>query len=262
MGIGRTKHQRKQAFRMMVIRLLTSATLGALIVAGFYFYDYLTTTEKLAIQEIEFKGLRRVQPAEIERAVADLRGQNILLVPLENYAARFTRHPRIKGARFRKVLPDRVVCTVEERVPVALVFAGRLLEVDEEGMIMTADGLTDMLDLPIISGLDRETVKEGRLCEDRRLTGALRVLAICKDYGGKFAQDISELRIGNRGINIVSLKEGMVLLLGKTDFEGRLNKFFLMRNTIAQQDASAKLVDLRFEDQIVLRSGIQDPRGR
>ena len=51
-------------------------------------------------------------------------------------------------------------------------------------------------------------------------------------------------------------KEGMVLLLGDTEHESRLKKFFLIRNTITNRDETARLVDLRFEDQVVLRSGI------
>ena len=121
---------------------------------------------------------------------------------------------------------------------------------------MTADAITDMLDLPIVTGLDRESVREGKPCGDGRLGAALEILSFCQRYGGRFADDISELRITDAGINIVSLKEGVVLLLGESDYETRLKKYFLMKNTIAKKDGSSKLVDLRFDDQIVLRSGI------
>jgi cell division protein FtsQ len=242
--------------RAMIIRLLTSATLGTLIVACFYAYNFLTTTDKLAVDQIDFHGLSRIESADIERLVADIRGQNILLVPLENYAARFAQHPRIRTARFKRVLPDRVICTFTEREPVALVYSSQFLEVDRDGMIMNSDDLTDLLDLPIITGLDGGLIREGRQCEDEQLAGVLETLMICKRYGGRFADNISELRVGENGISIVSLREGVVLLLGRSQFENRLRRYFLLRNTIAQKDHSAKLVDLRFDDQIVLRSGI------
>lgn len=256
MAIVKTKRQRKKAARVLVGRLLTTTMLGMLIFAVFHLYTFLTTSEKLSVATVEFDGLGRVDSTTVERLVADIRGENILLVPIEKYEARFDQHPRIRSARLKKVLPNKVLCTVEEREPVALIYAKEFLEVDEEGMILTSDELTDYLDLPVITGLERNTVEEGEFCEDERLAGALEILDICKRYGGTFANDISELRIEKNGINIVSLKEGVVLLLGESEFENRLKKFFLIRNTIAERDESAKLIDLRFEDQVVLRTGI------
>jgi len=227
-----------------------------MIVACFHAYNFLTTTEKLAISEVDFQGLSRLNTTEIEEIVGDIKGQNILLVPLQSYAARFAEHPRIRSTEFRRVLPNRVICEVTEREPVALVYSSRFLEVDEEGMIMNSDDLTGLLDLPIITGVEGGAIKEGKLCADAQLVGALRTLMLCKRFGGRFADNISELRVGEAGLSIVSLREGVVLLLGQSEFENRLKKFFLLQNTIARKNDSAKFIDLRFDDQIVLRSGI------
>jgi cell division protein FtsQ len=256
LAIDKTRAQRKKAIRALITRLLVSAMLGTLIVAAFYLYSFLTTSPRLAVADVEFHGLSRLSHAEVERLVADVKGQNILLVRLDQCAARFHDHPRVKYVEFRRVLPDRVVCTVQEREPVALVAGRRLYEVDNEGMIMTADDLTGMLDLPVITGVSDGAIREGKPCPDAGLGEALATLRLCKQFGGPFAEDISELSVGKGGINIVSLKEGMVLLLGNSQLERRLKKFFLMKNTIAKRDQSRKLIDLRFEDQIVLRGQI------
>ncbi|MEJ2721325.1 MAG: cell division protein FtsQ/DivIB [bacterium] len=256
MAIVRTKRQRRKARRFVIARLVTAAVIGLVIVVAFQIYSFLTTSDKLAVTTVTFDGLSRVDSAEVDRLVADIRGQNILLAPLEKYAARFQGHPRLHGVQLKKILPNRVVCTVEERESVALVYANGFHEVDDEGMIMTSDELTDLLDLPIITGLDAESVEEGKYCRDIRLVESLEILKLCKRYGGGFAGEISELKIGKTGINVVSLKEGMVLLLGESEYERRLKKFFLIRKTITDRDNTARLVDLRFEDQVVLRSGI------
>ena len=44
--------------------------------------------------------------------------------------------------------------------------------------------------------------------------------------------------------------------LSADDIEAKLKRYFLMQNTISKRNENAKLIDLRFEDQIVLRSGI------
>ncbi len=256
MGIDKTIHEKKRAKRAILVRLATSASLGTLIVLCLYAYNFLTSTSKLAISGLDFHGLSRIEAGEIERVIGDMRGQNILLVPLETYAARFARHPRIRGVQFKRVLPNRVICTFTEREPIALVYSNKFMEVDEEGMIMHPDDLTDLLDLPIITGLDGDLIKEGRFCGNERLAGALQTLAVCKRYGARFADNISELRIDQSGISIVSLREGVVLLVGSSEFENRLRKYFLLKNTIARKNDLARLVDLRFDDQIVLRGGM------
>jgi cell division protein FtsQ len=256
LAIARTKRERRKALKALTVRLATSALLGALIVAALYGYDYLTTSDRLAITKVEFNGLSRLQQSDVERLASDLVGQNILLVPLEDYAARFGGHARIKSASFKRVLPDRVICSLEEREPVALVFTNEFLEIDRDGMIMTPDDVTELLDLPIISGLEARSVRAGRVCQDGRVYEALATLAMCKRYGGPFAEDVSEVHVSDSGISITSLKEGVVLLVGDDDHESRLKKYFLMRQTIAQKEESAQFIDLRFDDQIVLRSGI------
>ncbi len=256
MAIVRTRQQTRRAVRALILRLFTTAMLGLLMFAAFQVYNALTKSEKFAVKTVEIRGLCRVDSLAVVRLVADIRGENIFLLPVEECARRFAAHPRIRSVGFKKVLPNKVVCTVEEREPVAVVYADGFYEVDEEGMILTSDELTSYLDLPIVSGLDRKSVKEGAYCKNPQLVNALRVLGICKSYGGSFANDISEVRIGTQGVSVVSLKEGMVLLLGENEFEDRLKKFFLIRGTIAKRDAPSKFIDLRFDDQVVLRSAM------
>lgn len=256
MAIVSTKQQRRKAVRALILRLVTTAMLGMLMFGAYHLYEFLTTSDRFAVKAVEIRGLCRVDSLEVEKLLAGMRGENIFLLPVEKCGQRFTAHPRVRSVVFKKVLPNTVYCTVQEREPVAVIYADKFYEVDEEGMVLTSDELTDYLDLPIVSGLERKSVKEGAFCRDPQLANALRVLGICKRHGGSFANDISEVRIGAQGLSVISLKEGMVLLLGENEFEGRLKKFFLIRGTLAKRETPSKLIDLRFDGQVVLRSGI------
>jgi cell division septal protein FtsQ len=256
LAIVSTKQQRRKAVRAFMLRLLTTVMLGMMMFGAYHMYEFLTTSEKFAVTAVEIRGLCRVDSLDVERLLAGMKGENIFLLPVEQCAQRFAAHPRVRSVVFKKVLPNKVFCTVQEREPVAVVYTDRFYEVDDEGMVLTSDESTDELDLPIISGLDRKSVEEGTFCRDPRLVNALRVLGLCKRFGGSFANDISEVRISAKGISIISLKEGMVLLLGENEFEGRLKKFFLIRSTLAKRETPSKLIDLRFDGQVVLRSGI------
>jgi hypothetical protein len=44
--------------------------------------------------------------------------------------------------------------------------------------------------------------------------------------------------------------------VGDADFENRLRKFFLLRDELARREPPSRLIDLRFDNQVVLRGGI------
>jgi cell division septal protein FtsQ len=215
----------------------------------------MTTSGRFAIADVKCSGIARVERGEIEDLLNDLPGQNILLAPLNSYEARLESHPRIESVSLRRVLPNRVVCVVNEREPVALVYTDRFVEVDRHAMVMSADEYTAILDIPIITGVPRGDLDLGKVSVSPRLQSALSALELCKSYGGEFAADISELHVSERGVSIRSLKHDCVLMLGDTDYEKRLRKYFLLRDSMARR-GEARMIDLRFEDQVVVRGQI------
>jgi hypothetical protein len=119
---------------------------------------------------------------------------------------------------------------------------------------MPGDGYTGLLDLPTITGVQRDDVRAGRVCEDPMVRGALEALRVCRDLGAEFAGNISELRATQSGISIRSLRDDCVLLIGNGDYERRLRKFFMLKDELARREETGKLIDLRFENQVVLRA--------
>ena len=237
-------------------RVIAVFVFAVLIVASLYLYDYLTTSERFAIREVEIRGLARADTAEVWRLLADLKGQNILLAPLDSYAERLRAHPRIESASLGRALPGKVTCVIEEREPVLKVLTDRYYEVDPNGTVMKGDAYTPMLDLPLVTGLPSEAVKPGAVSVDPRLRNALKALEVCRELGGDFAEGISELRSTETGVTILSAEQDCVLLLGDSDYENRLRKFFLLRDTLANNEPTARVIDLRFDHQVVVRAQI------
>jgi cell division protein FtsQ len=237
-------------------RVIAVFVVGVLIVASMYLYNYLTTSPRFAVEHVELSGLARVERAEVERLVADLVGHNILLAPLEVYEARLEAHPRIESVGVRRVLPDRVVYTIFEREPVALVFTDRYYEIDAAGMVMAGDAYTGLLDLPTITGVAANDVRPGRVCSDPLVQGALEALRVCRTIGRGFADDIAEVRASEVGLSIRSLKDDCVLVVGDVDLEKRLRKFFVLRDELVARAGASQFIDLRFDNQVVLRTGI------
>jgi len=256
LGIGKTKRERRREFRAAIRRITAVLIVGAVIVGAMHGYNYLTTSARFSVATVEFAGLSRVQDESLERSLADLVGHNLFLAPLESYEARLEMHPRVSAVRLRRVLPNRVVCSVDEREPVALLFTDRFLEVSRDAMVMPEDEYTALLDLPVITGLSRGEAIAGEVSDSPRLRRALDALRLCRKHGGSFASTISEVRVGSEGVSIRSLDQGPVLVLGEGDFDRRLRKYFMLKDTIGERDGNARRIDLRFEDQVVLRGRI------
>lgn len=256
MGIDRTKKQNRDALRAAARRIVSVIIMGVLIMASMYLYEYATTSERFAIDHVEFSGMTRVASDDVERLLNDLEGQNILLAPLDSYESRLETHPRIARVVMQRVLPNRVSCTVDEREPVALVFADRFLEVDGSGMVMEEDEFTPLLDLPVVTGVAKDAVPPGKRSEDAGLQRALEVLRLSRNLGRGFAEEISEIRISATGVTIRCLREDRVLVLGDSDYESRLKKYVLLKDAIADGNGAATMIDLRFDDQLVLRAHI------
>lgn len=256
MAIVSSGPEQKLAIRARARRVISVFIVGVLIVASMYLYNYVTTANRFAIEKIELAGLSRIDPGNLQRLVADLKGQNILLAPLDEVEARLEAQPRIANVECRRVLPNRVVYNITEREPVALVYTDRFFEIDAAGMVMPGDDYTGMLDLPTITGVAMDDVRAGRLCRDPMVRGALETLRVCRDLGSEFAGNISELRATNAGIAVRSLRDDCVLLLGNGDYERRLRKFFVLRAELARHDEPGHVIDLRFDNQVVLRGGM------
>ena len=133
MAIVSSGPEQKHAIRARARRIIGVFIVGVLIVASMYLYNYVTTANRFAIEKIELAGLSRVDPASLQRVVADLKGQNILLAPLDEVEARLESQPRIASVECRRVLPNRVIYSISEREPVALVYTDRFFEIDAAG---------------------------------------------------------------------------------------------------------------------------------
>jgi cell division protein FtsQ len=249
-------NEKKETIRTRAARVIAVFIVGVLIVSSMYLYEYATTSPRFAIKHVQLTGLSRIDESELKPLVADLEGTNILLASLDDYKARLEAHPRVDHVSMRRVIPDQVVCAVTEREPTALVFTDRYYEIDAAGMVMPGDEYTALLDLPTITGVSAADVRPGRVCNDPMVRGSLEALSVCRSLGGEFASDISELRATDSGLSIRSLKDDCILLVGDVDFEKRLRKFFLLRGELGRRDRPSRLIDLRFDNQVVLRGGV------
>lgn len=179
-------------------------------------------------------------------------------------ADRVRRHPLVLDARIQRRLPSTLRVHVEERRPVALLPTPTFVPVDAEGRILPVDPAAHRMDLPLLdldpdvalgAGPESATSPEVRILarEAARLASADPGLAASVSemaLGGE--EDVLLRLVGPRvtlryrpPVSVRKVREGLRVL---ADAEGR------------RPGAAPTAVDLRFDDQVVVRFRPMDGR--
>ncbi len=177
--------------------------------------------------EVDVDGLTQVDATQVRHLANVAIGQPLVLVDLNAAKAGVERHPWIASAEVRRAFPDRVVITVQERRPVALLMMGGLYLVDETGDVFRkADDTT--LDLPVLTGIPSTYATEQPDLARRIVRDGLEILAeadgsapnpssAAADASGKIPRNaVSEVRFDARAGYVMVLRNGGELLLGFT----------------------------------------------
>lgn len=162
------------------------------------------------------------------------------------WSNRIVRHPMVRSVGLRMRLPRTLVISLEERVPVAFVATPVLEPVDRDGVVLPLDPVARRLDLPVLQGVEPHTdelrvlaAEAARLAgTDPRFTAMLSELAL-DDQGnvlGSFGDETVVFRFRPH-LSARRLREGIAVLADARE-----------RRT----DAVADVIDLRYEDQVVV----------
>ncbi len=212
--------------------------------------------ERFLLSRFEVRGNRVLSEDEILELSGVVMGSNLLDVRISLLEEAVAASPRVDRARARRVLPDRVVVTVEEKCPAALVAVGAdgILEVTDDGAVLPAAAQTASVDLPVITGVVGD-VEPGVAELSPELTEALALLRRAREVSEGLWMDISEIRIApGSGLVIYTVADGAEIRVGSGALGSRdLERLWRVLTDIRDRGREVETVDLRFRDQVVVR---------
>lgn len=245
------------------VRFFLVLACAALLAGGVtYVPEALAGMETFRVERVEVEGLRYLSEADVHERI-DLSPVASVWDAPDAWEARLEGHPLVRGAEIIRRLPSTLVIRVEERRPVGLVATPTLEPVDAEGRVLPVDPSTHRLDLPLLrapvtaSGTDPVSPA---LRRDSPGPRHLRVLAgeaaRLERLDPGFLAAVSELAL-LEGEEIVALwGEALV----PVHFHAPLSAHRVAEAKAVLADAEARWpgrrvasVDLRYEDQVVLR---------
>ncbi len=156
------------------------------------------------LKETTFSGLQRAAPGELLKLSGLTVGQNLWSLDVEPLERAMSAHPWVRTVEVRRHFPSSVSVEVTEHVPAALATLGDLYLLDEQGEPFKRLQPGDKVDLPLLTGLDRE----GYLADEAGVRERVReALAVAEAYAARQPgkrERLSEVRVTPAGMVLVS----------------------------------------------------------
>jgi cell division protein FtsQ len=193
--------------------------------------------------------------AEVRKAAGLDRPVDFLRVDLKKARARLLKAPRVEKAKIERALPRRIVITIVERRPVAVVRGGRMFETDGRGVILPPLVSGVAPDVPVVSGVRVADARAGRAIADPRFARALRHLVALGRPAVGLPLAISQVDVSDADRTVVTLApDGIdVFLPEEPPSERILSALRVVLGDLASRGQSAATIDMTGSEVIAVR---------
>lgn len=236
---GRVSPRRRRAALPWRIGLAAAAALVVIVAAA-----RLPVGRLLRVERFEISGNRRQRTEEILAALAPYRMKNLLTLDLAAAASQVAALPWVDRVTLSKRFPDGLEVRIAERRPVALWrdAGARLFFLGVDGRpIAPYDPRADSADYVLVAGEARQLPEVVSLAEDLR--------ARLPDYFAALSQ-IDALPDGGFGMMDSIFRKPVRVL--RRDASEKIAALLAARGLMETRGWEARVIDLRFADQIVL----------
>jgi cell division protein FtsQ len=198
-----------------------------------------------AVESVSFSGLHRASEAELLLLAGIAPGQNVFAIDAAVAERAMASHPWVRAATVKRHPPSGISVEIEEHAPYAMVALASLYLVDRDGTAFRKVEPGDKLDLPLVTGLDRDSYERDAAGTTARVCAALDVAeAYGRSPEGKRAR-LSEVRLeAGGGVALVVGRDGVEVRLGEGDVEQKLARLAKVRAELEARSMRAETIHL------------------
>jgi cell division protein FtsQ len=241
---------RKWALKTAALAVLvaTSVALHGRVIEG------LQDLAGFHLAEVKVSGVHYLSEDEVKAASALKPGDGMFHLDLKTAAEKVGRLPWVKNVMFERRLPQNILISVEERRPAALVDAGTLWGVDDEGRLLPPSTALLNEDLPLISGVPVRAEDAGNTRSAENFKPAIGFLAFLKKEDPALYSDVSEVQAAHADDLRVTFLDGTMARFGSDAGEDELRHMAAVLSDLSSKNQHATVLDFRFKDQVVVRT--------
>lgn len=223
--------------------LFAGITAGA-IFGGKYTWEWARTSPTFALRRVSFTGMTHATESDLLRLGSLGPGQNLFQLDIGAIEKALRTYPWIKTVEVSRHFPDAVSVKITEHVPEAIVQLGDLYLLDADGDPFKRVQADDNLDLPLVSGLDRDAYVKAPEDAEARFRDALQVVrAYAASSAGKDTR-VSEARIENEEVVLVLSGEGQEIRMGDGDMDQKLERLAKVKAELKKRGLVADVIHL------------------
>lgn len=263
---GRIPAWMKTRWGRVVLALALIAIAGAAVAAALAVRSFFEHDPRFRIATSDFiqtTGNNQLTRDQLLSVFGADIGRNIFFVPLARRRAELEQIPWVERATVMRILPNQLRVAVRERTPVAFVRVGnRIKLVDAAGVILDmppAMMAARHFSFPVVSGVnpaDPLSVRAARMALYRSFITAI------DSTGQRLSANISEVNLSDPEDLRATLpvkSTDLLLHFGNTNFLARYNIFQSHLSVWEQQYPRLASVDLRYDDEVVLKMAPDAP---
>jgi cell division protein FtsQ len=192
----------------------------------------------LKLEEIEITGLKKLDRIEILNTMGLRKGQCTLSIDVGSVAERLKMVPAVRDASVRVESRGRIVATIVEREPAAIVKCGdRCMQMDIDGILFSEAAAGEKGTLPLITGLCDSNLKTGDQIQPYS-HGLIREFLAAIDHSKSWLAGtaINECAWSENGFTLVLGERAVPVDIGKDAFEQKITKLRNVINTLNERD--------------------------
>ncbi|MBQ6536090.1 MAG: FtsQ-type POTRA domain-containing protein [Firmicutes bacterium] len=223
----RLKRQRAGSARWILVLVF----LIACMFAGYFF----ARSDFFAVKQIDVIGNEHVDADRLRDLSGFKVGENMFSVTVSDAEQWLLIEPGVQECEVTRKPPHRVIITVKEREPLAVMVVGSsLIEIDAAGRVLDRYPTANYGSLPLISGVDLtgQGVVPGGVIDAKGVDSALEILeALPPD-----AADVGEINVSDPQSICLYTVSGVQIKLG--DSSGFEEKYLVYSNILADHKAN------------------------
>jgi cell division protein FtsQ len=168
---------KRARFRRSCLNVL-AGILGVALMSLFFIFchDIILQSPYFKVTSLEVTGNKRLSIQEVLDTARIKSDTNVLLVNIPLSRKYLLSHPWVAAAEITRELPGKLIVTIREHDPLAILDMGRKFLVDQEGKVFKEVSDSDSVELPIVEGIDFADLDQGDLHRSANYDAVLSLL--------------------------------------------------------------------------------------
>ncbi len=220
-------------------------------------YLVALSTPIFKLEDVSFKGIKRVSQAQLLQKGGLENGVNLLALNLSEVKKNMEATPWVKSVYLHREIPNKLQVVVAEQQPIFLVLVQEnLYYLNDDGLLFKKAEMKEGISIPLLTGLDKKDwTPRGQLNPSilRELVSLQKILSQGRDpfYPNK----LSEIHYDpDCGFSLFTMERGIRITLGKEEIPLRIKRLERVWVELEKRPNQSQLkgISLQFGQRVIV----------